>query len=263
MNDDGRIWKALGDPTRRGILDQLAQGPRTTGTLADSFPDLSRFAVMKHLGILEDAHLIIWRKQGRERWNSLNAVPLRQLYERWVSHLEDAHAASLTQLGRLAEATTPRTKIEGETKMTDSIRSFDISQEHQIAADPGTVWDILTTRIGEWWREPYRMFDNNDRITLDLKPGGLLVETNADGDLGVWGTVTRIKPGAMVELSGSCSMPGAVWGTFTFSVEPDRDGTTVSLHHVAIGTMSDRQGAGYNQGWETMLLNLKAIAEGR
>jgi DNA-binding transcriptional ArsR family regulator/uncharacterized protein YndB with AHSA1/START domain len=259
--DDARIWKALGDPTRRGILDQLAQGPRTTGSLAAAFPNLSRFAVMKHLSILEDAHLITWRKQGRERWNALNAVPLRLVYERWVSRLENAHAASLTALGRLAEGTSAPATHKGETTVTDTITSFDITQEHHISAAPDTVWTILTTRIAEWWQEPYRMFDNNDTIELDLRPGGLLLERTEDGELGIWGTVTRIKPGSMVELSGACSMPGAVWGTFTFSVETADDGSRVTLHHVAIGTMGEGQGAGYNTGWETMLLNLKGIAE--
>lgn len=259
--DDARIWRALGDPTRRGILDQLSQGPRTTGSLVESFPDLSRFAIMKHLRILEDAHLITWRKMGRERWNSLNAIPLRLVYERWVSRLDDAHATSLTTLGRLAEAKHAPIAREGERTLTGTITSFDITQEHHIAAPAETVWTILTTRIGEWWQEPYRMFDNNDTIALDLRPGGLLLERTDDGELGVWGTVTRIKPGAMVELSGSCSMPGAVWGTFTFSVEPEDSGSKIALHHVAIGTMGEGQGAGYDKGWKTMLLNLKALAE--
>jgi len=78
------IWKALSDPTRRKILDLLNERPRTTGELAESF-SLSRFAVMKHLGVLEGAGLIGVRREGRERWNHLNAQPLTRMYDRWLS----------------------------------------------------------------------------------------------------------------------------------------------------------------------------------
>ncbi len=77
------IWKALADPTRRRILDLLKDQPRTTGDLSNAF-SLSRFAVMKHLGILEAAGLVAVRRQGRERWNHLNAIPLRRIYEHYI-----------------------------------------------------------------------------------------------------------------------------------------------------------------------------------
>ncbi len=91
------VWKALADPTRRRLLDLLREGPRTTGDLCARFP-LSRFAVMKHLAILERAGLIIVERQGRERWNHLNAVPIRQIYERWISGYAGAWASSLLRL---------------------------------------------------------------------------------------------------------------------------------------------------------------------
>ena len=77
MKDDELtpIWKALSDPTRRRILDLLKERPRTTGELCDAFEELSRFAVMKHLAVLEGAELVIVRPHGRERWNHLNTVP--------------------------------------------------------------------------------------------------------------------------------------------------------------------------------------------
>jgi len=101
--DQDAVWKALADPSRRRLLDHLKEGPRTTGELAARFP-VSRFAVMKHLAILERAGLIIVERQGRERWNSLNAVPLRQIYERWISGYADHWAASLLRQaeGRVA-----------------------------------------------------------------------------------------------------------------------------------------------------------------
>jgi len=101
--DRGDVWRALADPTRRRLLDLLRDRPRTTGDLCRRFP-VSRFAVMKHLGILERAGLVIIERRGRERWNYLNAVPIRQIYERWISGYAGAWASSLLRLKRRVEA---------------------------------------------------------------------------------------------------------------------------------------------------------------
>ena len=105
MRRDGLdpIFKALADPTRRGLLDLLRDEPRTVGDLAEAFPGLSRYAVMKHLRVLEDAGLGRTRKDGRKRWKHLDPAPLRRMYERWVSPYADLWAASLERVSRLAE----------------------------------------------------------------------------------------------------------------------------------------------------------------
>src|SRR5687767_1365022 len=100
---EGAVWKALADPTRRQILDLLRDGPQTTGSLSTAFPSVTRFAVMKHLEVLSTAGLVVVRRQGRERWNHLNGVPLRQAYERWMRPHTDAAATTLV---RLAEHVT-------------------------------------------------------------------------------------------------------------------------------------------------------------
>jgi DNA-binding transcriptional ArsR family regulator len=79
------VWRALASPVRREILDLLRAGPRTTGQLAERFPALSRFAVMQHLGVLEQADLVVPRRAGRLRHNYLNPVPIQRIYERWVA----------------------------------------------------------------------------------------------------------------------------------------------------------------------------------
>lgn len=79
------VWKALANPTRRRILDLLREGPRSTGDLADAFPDLTRFAVMQHLGVLVEAELVVFRREGRRRLNYLNPVPIQRVHDRWVS----------------------------------------------------------------------------------------------------------------------------------------------------------------------------------
>src|SRR4051794_26681816 len=99
MNDDAldAAWRALADPTRRRILDELRDGPRTTGDLCRPF-ETTRFAIMKHLAVLEAAGLVLVRRQGRERWNHLNAVPIRQIYERWVRPHQARWAETLVNL---------------------------------------------------------------------------------------------------------------------------------------------------------------------
>ncbi len=87
-DDTGPIWKAMADPTRRAVLDVLRKSPRTTGQICEKFPKLSRTAVMKHLKVLHRAGLIAVKREGRLRWNYLNAVPLQKIYERWVKPYE-------------------------------------------------------------------------------------------------------------------------------------------------------------------------------
>ncbi len=97
-NDLDPVWKALSDPTRRAILDLLRQGPRTTTEIVDEFHHLTRFGVMKHIDVLRGAGLINTREEGRQRVNSLNAVPIRQIYERWVSRYEGCWAETLLRI---------------------------------------------------------------------------------------------------------------------------------------------------------------------
>lgn len=98
------VWKALSDSTRRSILDLLRRGPRTTTELVEAFPRLSRFGVMKHIEVLRVAGLIRTREERRQRINSLNVVPIRQIYERWVGRFEELWAAHLLRIKEDAEA---------------------------------------------------------------------------------------------------------------------------------------------------------------
>jgi DNA-binding transcriptional ArsR family regulator len=122
MSEDlDQIWKALSDETRRSILGFLRTGPRTTTEIVDCFPDLTRFAVMKHLDVLRQAALVLTREDGRRRINSLNAVPIRMIYERWVSHFENLWANTLLRIKESAErAAKPARSEAGRKKKTTS-----------------------------------------------------------------------------------------------------------------------------------------------
>ena len=93
-----KVWKALSDATRRSILDLLRGGPKTTTEIVAEFPDMTRFAVMKHMDVLRDADLIITRSEGRRRVNSLNAVPIRRIYERWMGPFSELWSSTLLRL---------------------------------------------------------------------------------------------------------------------------------------------------------------------
>ena len=102
-DDLDRVWKALADPTRRAILDLLRRGSRTTTEIVERIPDISRFGVMKHLAVLRGAGLVQVREDGRSVVNSLNVVPIRLIYERWVSDYQDLWARKLAGLKRSLE----------------------------------------------------------------------------------------------------------------------------------------------------------------
>lgn len=98
------VWKALANPIRRRMLDLLVDGPMRTGDLGVRFPELSRFAVMQHLRVLEEANLVVPIRKGRERHNYLNPVPIQQVYERWVSRYMQPWTDALTSLKHGLEA---------------------------------------------------------------------------------------------------------------------------------------------------------------
>ncbi len=101
------VWKALANRDRRRILDMLRDGPLCTGEVAERLPGLSRFAVMQHLGVLEQAGLISTTPEGRKRLHTLNPVPIRMIYERWVSGYESLWCGILTDLKARAEEPKP------------------------------------------------------------------------------------------------------------------------------------------------------------
>ena len=81
-----RVFKALADYRRREMLDLLKDAPRSTGDICVHFHELDRCTVMQHLGVLEKADLIIVKRSGRHRWNYINPMPIKEIYDRWISN---------------------------------------------------------------------------------------------------------------------------------------------------------------------------------
>lgn len=147
-----RVWRALAHPVRRRVLDMLSEKARTTGEVCAAFPRLSRFAVMKHLRVLEAARLVLPRKDGRQVWNHLNAVPLREVYERWVGGEESKLAAAVLRLRDAAERagpiggsfeTAPPTQDRADSASHSAERT---RAEVVVPGEPGEVWPAIRTR---------------------------------------------------------------------------------------------------------------------
>jgi DNA-binding transcriptional ArsR family regulator len=97
-DDDDRVFKALADPTRRFLLDQLFARDGRTLTELESEVEMTRFGVMKHLRLLEEAGLIVVRRSGREKLHYLNPVPIRQIHNRWIDKFTERRVTALLDL---------------------------------------------------------------------------------------------------------------------------------------------------------------------
>ena len=103
-SENDLIFKALASPTRRRILDEIKDAPLTTGDLCERFPELDRCTVMQHLKVLEGADLVIARREGRERWNHLNSMPIKQIHDRWLGPYAERAVTLLERLKTDLEA---------------------------------------------------------------------------------------------------------------------------------------------------------------
>lgn len=93
------MFKALADESRRALLDAMrARDGQTLTELCGVLPDMTRFGVMKHLRVLEDAHLLVAERDGRSKVHHLNAVPIREIHDRWISHYAEPFVASMIEL---------------------------------------------------------------------------------------------------------------------------------------------------------------------
>lgn len=165
------VFKALADPTRRELLDELYREDGQTLTALEARFSMSRFGVMKHLGVLEEAGLVVTRKRGREKLHFLNAVPIRLVHDRWVSKYAEPWVAGLSDLKHRLES--PMEKI------------FEI----YIRTTPERLWEAITSPT----ERPAFMFGNT--VTSDWTVGSPIVMTNpkAPGPLGD-GEILEIDP---------------------------------------------------------------------
>ena len=103
MHDDDLVFKALADPTRRFLLDLLFERDGRTLTELESQVEISRFGVMKHLRVLEEAGLVVTRRSGRTKLHHLNPVPIQLIHDRWIDKYTEGPASMLADLKRNLE----------------------------------------------------------------------------------------------------------------------------------------------------------------
>jgi DNA-binding transcriptional ArsR family regulator len=234
------VWRALANPVRRELLDVLRSGPRTTGELADSVPTLSRFAVMQHLDVLVDAGLVVVRRQGRHRFNHLNAVPLRQWYERWVVPLADSIATEVLALKREVE------KQEGARPMAvamDQIRTVRVETELRLRAPAERVFAAFTTDIS-WFPATYGG-ERVRSIVFEPRVGGLHYEDWGDGRGHLYGQVTAYDPPRALSIRARLQLGVTLDTDYLF--EQDGDETVLKISRVAVGAMTAEEAAGIRQ----------------
>jgi len=259
VNDDDLVFKALADATRRLLLDRLfARDGQTLSELAVAV-EMTRFGVMKHLHVLEEAGLVVTRRSGREKLHFLNAVPVRLIHDRWIDKYTERPVSALTSL-----------KAELEKKMNETtIKVFEI----YIKAPVQAVWEAITTP--EWTaRYGYKALSE-----YDLRPGGAFI-TRSNEQMRTMGLAEIIIDGEVVEADP----PNKLVQTyrFLFSEQTKAEGFTrltweiattsggfsrLTVTHdltgapVAAGmvtsTFSD-QGGG---GWNWILSDLKSLLE--
>jgi uncharacterized protein YndB with AHSA1/START domain/DNA-binding transcriptional ArsR family regulator len=139
------VFKALSDPTRRGLLDELfKQDGQTLGALEGRLP-MTRFGVMKHLRVLEEAGLVTTRRRGREKLHFLNPVPIRLVHDRWVSKYAEPWAATLSGLktdleDETMEALKPVSWANGTAPLAGGTAVFEVF----IKTTPERLWEAIT-----------------------------------------------------------------------------------------------------------------------
>ncbi|KKK39916.1 ArsR family transcriptional regulator [Mesobacillus campisalis] len=240
------VFKALGHPTRREILDILKVSPRTTGELTDLFPDVTRYAIMKHLKILQEGNLVVVRREGKYKRNFLNAVPLQEMYNRWVGKYMQSTASSLLNLRKAVQE-------KGGNKNMESSKGFRIEQEIFIEAPREKVFTALTEQVEDWWEFRLAPKGVQSRFTFDPVPGGQFIEKWSEKEGAVWGNVYYVNAPEEIRLHGHLGMQGAVNSAYTYRLLEKEGGTLLQLSHTASGVIQEQWEEEHSKGWQYLL----------
>jgi uncharacterized protein YndB with AHSA1/START domain len=234
------VFKALGDPTRRSLLDELfKQDGQTLSALEQRLP-MTRFGVMKHLKLLEEAGLVVTRKRGREKLHFLNPVPIRLVHDRWVSKYAEPWAARLSGLKKRIEEDAMEKVFEIYIKTT-----------------PERLWKAITDD------EMRRQYNFGVGVSSDWTPGSRY-------EAGHQGAGVRIAEGENLEVDPPLRLVQsftALWsddvkaeGTsrVTWEIEPVGDSCKLTVTHDEL--REDAHDEIYG-GWPQILSGLKTLLE--
>jgi uncharacterized protein YndB with AHSA1/START domain/DNA-binding transcriptional ArsR family regulator len=238
-----KVFKALGDPTRRHLLDRLheRQG-QTLGELCGDL-DMTRQSATQHLAVLEAANLISSVRRGRERLHYLNPVPLHEIQERWIDKFERPRLRTLTEVKRRAE----------EDEMTDKPTYVYVTYIHGTAE---RVWHALTDAdlSAQYW--------GHSNVS-DWEPGSAWEHRRTDGSgiADVVGTVLEAVPPRRLVMTfgGPNEEDSGAPSQVTFTIEPHEEIVRLTVTHEDLADQADYEAAA--AGWPAVLSNLKSLIE--
>jgi uncharacterized protein YndB with AHSA1/START domain/DNA-binding transcriptional ArsR family regulator len=243
--DEGmdKVFKALGDPTRRRLLDRLHEREgQTLGELCAGL-GMARQSATQHLGVLEAANLVSAVRRGRERLHYLNPVPLHEIQERWIDKFERPRLRALRELKRRAE----------EEAMAGKPTYVYVTYIH---STPERVWHALTDAdlTARYW---------GHANVSDWEPGSPWEHRRTDGSgiADVVGTVLEAAPPRRLVMTFGApgeEHPGAP-AQVTFAIEPHQDIVRLTVTHENIPDEADYEAAA--AGWPAVLSNLKSLLE--
>ena len=219
------------------------QSPRTTGELDAYFPEVTRYAIMKHLKILEEGNLVLVRREGKYKRNFLNAVPLQEMHNRWVGKYMQSTANSLINLRSAVE------QKGGKEKMSE----FRIEQELLIDAPRKKVFKSLTEKVEDWWEFRIAPKGVTSHFTFDPVPGGQFIEKWGEKEGAIWGNVYFVNAPEEIRLFGHLGMQGAVNSAYTYRLFEKEGGTLLQLTHTASGVIQEQWEQEHTKGWEYLL----------
>jgi DNA-binding transcriptional ArsR family regulator/uncharacterized protein YndB with AHSA1/START domain len=182
---DDEVFRALNDPSRRLLLDALfAEDGQSLGDLSELLPQMTRFGVMNHLSILEEAGLVSTYKAGRRKLHYLNPVPLQLVHERWINKYTERKVRTMTQIKSNLEATTGAT-------------TPDHIYQAIINVSPSIVWNAITDG------EITEKYFYGTRVESTWEEGAEIRYTHPHdgGHVAARGIIVSIDPGNMVEMT--------------------------------------------------------------
>lgn len=239
------IFKALNDPARREILDRLRQKDgQSLSDLEEAF-DMTRFGVMKHLKVLEEASLIVTRKQGRFKYHYLNALPLQEVIDRWI----DPFRAKPTARAVL----DLKSNLEGTAPMLDETEKSDFMMATFINCTHDDLWDALVQGdlIAKYHFISTEVLGNyEDGDTVEMKtPDGAPMLTNR---------VISVSPKSRIEMGFTPHWgPDMGESRAVYIVEPQASGMKLTVEHYGLGPGQE----GIHDGWARFLSGLKTYLE--
>jgi uncharacterized protein YndB with AHSA1/START domain len=234
------VFKALADPTRRALLDELfARDGQALGALDRQLP-MTRFGVMKHLKVLEDAGLVVKRRRGREKLHFLNPVPIRLVHDRWVSKYAEPWAATLSGLKQTIEEAVMEKVFEIYIKTTperlwEAITSSERRAQYNFGVGVRSDWTAGSSYEGVHPKAPAPIFEGEN---LEVDPPRRLVQSYT----ALWGED--------VESEGTSRV--------TWEIEPVADSCRLTVTHDQLREGANDQLFG---GWPMILSGLKTLLE--